>query len=407
MFRRDEMSLGSSRMVSSWFGQDEAEARQLVELGAREFFKIQSNSAFNKQELEYHAYSLYRTIGFGRPQIVICDSPQELIKEVTNYLNMTSCTISTDYDRHFRMFYHNHRERQGLLHKKFHDDLDSVSGRQYSTRLSEMVTSPLSELYRLLIMPCLSQTMTGEIGEFVTVNEIYRLMAKVLSIFCMLGRESSQHYYYRGRSYLGEEGVVESLVKLMTGSFFFVPLVDICFIVRKPTVFETEGLRVGSTVRLHNDQGPVLGFADNFEVYMYKNVQVPKYVIKEPEKITVTEIIGERNVELRRVKLERYGFSKFMLDAGAKVIDEYKGEVEGLKGAKLYEIGIGEIEETPERWSAVVETLKMISVIDCTPEDNERRVYFLRVPPNMRTAEQAVAWTWGLQPEQYQPIKES
>jgi hypothetical protein len=41
-------------------------------------------------------------------------------------------------------------------------------------------------------------------------------------------------------------------------------------------------------------------------------------------------------------------------------------------------------------------------VVNGTPEtDGSRRRYVLRVPSRMRTAREAVAWTYGLTPERY------
>ena len=43
-----------------------------------------------------------------------------------------------------------------------------------------------------------------------------------------------------------------------------------------------------------------------------------------------------------------------------------------------------------------------------TPDpDGTRQTYFLRVPPNLRTAREAVAWTFGLSGLQYRPEKET
>jgi hypothetical protein len=36
-----------------------------------------------------------------------------------------------------------------------------------------------------------------------------------------------------------------------------------------------------------------------------------------------------------------------------------------------------------------------------------RRKYFLCVPPWFQTARQAVAWTFGLEEEQYQPVQQT
>ena len=50
------------------------------------------------------------------------------------------------------------------------------------------------------------------------------------------------------------------------------------------------------------------------------------------------------------------------------------------------------------------EPLVMVEVLNSTPEpDGTRRTYFLRVPPNTRTARQGVAWTFGLAEEEYSP----
>ena len=35
------------------------------------------------------------------------------------------------------------------------------------------------------------------------------------------------------------------------------------------------------------------------------------------------------------------------------------------------------------------------------------RQYFLRVPPTVTTADEAVAWTWGMSTEQYRPSRET
>ena len=39
----------------------------------------------------------------------------------------------------------------------------------------------------------------------------------------------------------------------------------------------------------------------------------------------------------------------------------------------------------------------MVEVVNSTPEpDGSRKTYFLRVPPTIGTAREAVAWTFGL-----------
>jgi hypothetical protein len=46
----------------------------------------------------------------------------------------------------------------------------------------------------------------------------------------------------------------------------------------------------------------------------------------------------------------------------------------------------------------------MVQVVNATPEpDGSARSYWLRVPPDMRTAREAVAWTFALGEGEYAP----
>jgi hypothetical protein len=51
----------------------------------------------------------------------------------------------------------------------------------------------------------------------------------------------------------------------------------------------------------------------------------------------------------------------------------------------------------------------MVRVDNSTPEpDGSRKPYWLRVPPTVQSAREAVAWTFGVEhPEQYQPLRET
>lgn len=54
------------------------------------------------------------------------------------------------------------------------------------------------------------------------------------------------------------------------------------------------------------------------------------------------------------------------------------------------------------------EALVAVEVANATVErDGSQRRYFLRVPPTVRSARRAVAWTFGLTRGEYQPAVES
>ena len=127
-------------------------------------------------------------------------------------------------------------------------------------------------------------------------------------------------------------------------------------------------------------------------------------MIETPEKITVADIEGEQNAEVRRVKMERYGMAKYILDSGSKEIHRD-------------DFGIVRRKDIPGD-----EPLVMVQVVNSTPEpDGTFKDYFLRVHPDLRplltnqqfgdpqeiTGRNAVASTFGLRGEEYEPCFES
>jgi hypothetical protein len=54
------------------------------------------------------------------------------------------------------------------------------------------------------------------------------------------------------------------------------------------------------------------------------------------------------------------------------------------------------------------EPIRMVEVVNATlEEDGSSRHHLLRVPPSVRTAREAVAWTFGLGAAEYMPARES
>jgi hypothetical protein len=141
---------------------------------------------------------------------------------------------------------------------------------------------------------------------------------------------------------------------------------------------------------LHAEDGPAVAWEDGARYWFWRGVQVPQDVIERPGELSPDRIRHEENAEVRRVMIERFGIGRFLKDAGARLLDA------DSFGA-LYRL------ETPGR-----EPLVVVRVTNATPEpDGTRREYFLQVPPTMSTARAAVAWTFGMTPEEYFPEYET
>ncbi len=122
----------------------------------------------------------------------------------------------------------------------------------------------------------------------------------------------------------------------------------------------------------------------------WRSVLIDERIAFRPEELSVDEILNDPNAERRRVKLERFGFEKFMEAAEADLLDT---DTDAGGPRKLLRVPIEDDED-----------LVCVSVI-CPSTD---RHYLIRVPPTMRTCRQAVAWTAGFDDaDAYNPVVET
>jgi hypothetical protein len=117
---------------------------------------------------------------------------------------------------------------------------------------------------------------------------------------------------------------------------------------------------------------------------------VPRDFLDELTRLTPERIRDEENAELRRVMLEHYGYDRYLEESGA--VPVHRDEAGVLWRVRL----VGD------------EDVVMVEVVNSTPEpDGTHRTYWLRVPPSTRTAQEGVAWTFGLDAEAYEPLQQT
>jgi hypothetical protein len=117
---------------------------------------------------------------------------------------------------------------------------------------------------------------------------------------------------------------------------------------------------------------------------------VPQQVIEAPETLTVAQIRDERNAEIRRVMMERFGHARYIRESGARQINRDDW-------GTLWRTGVPDDEP-----------LVMVALVNSTPEpDGSFHEYMIRVPPDVQTAHQAVAWTFGLEAHEYVPLAQT
>jgi len=156
---------------------------------------------------------------------------------------------------------------------------------------------------------------------------------------------------------------------------------QLCLVSERPTAIhcDAEG-------RLDSRSSAALAFADGYKIYSWQGVTCPKDLIEHPEKITPQEIDQEGNAEIKRIMIERFGLEKY-------VTSSFDTKIHEDECGTLY-----------SKRTGVGEPLTMVRVTNSTPESNGTyKEYFLRVPPTMKTAREAVAWTFDLDEEEYDP----
>lgn len=196
--------------------------------------------------------------------------------------------------------------------------------------------------------------------------------------------------------------------------------------------------------RRHNERGPSITTKHGTVWHYWRGTLVPKEVIEDPRSKKPADILKIENVEVRRSWMEAYGLDDFMLDMKPKVLHHLKEKDLMLVSLKVPNdedlVMVRVKNSTPEgKWVGGTPCQKCVQKgytlhPDSTPDDEVRiqchpclgtgkvgmdfvpelkdgkpyfKHYFLRVPPTMKDAEEAVAWTFGKKKGEYSPVVET
>jgi hypothetical protein len=189
--------------------------------------------------------------------------------------------------------------------------------------------------------------------------------------------------------------------------------------------------------RLHNSTGASVLFRDGRGVHAWHGVLVDSQIIEHPELITIEQIEACTNAEIRRVLIERYGADRYLMHSGAQVLHRdrfgalYRKEIEGDEPLVMVRV----LNATPEHDGSMTRDEALaafpdsyalsssgsMSPLRSMPAAARFKEYFLRVSPECRplltdnqlgepqelTARNAVASTFWMRGEEYEPALES
>ena len=141
---------------------------------------------------------------------------------------------------------------------------------------------------------------------------------------------------------------------------------------------------------MHCAHGPAVRWNGGRSYFFWHGVHVTEDAIPHLAAIDGQGTVIATDVEVLQVMIEHVGYDRMVLELGIAPFDV--DEV----GA-LYRVRFPG--EAP---------LTFVHVRNSTPEpDGSWKWYFLRVPPDMRSGREAVAWTFGLHADEYAPALET
>ena len=126
--------------------------------------------------------------------------------------------------------------------------------------------------------------------------------------------------------------------------------------------------------------------------YYYEGVRIPPHFYTKPDSLTITEVLAHPNTEVRYVGIKIVGMDRVLDSENTTIIHKDK-----QKNQILFQIkGIFD------------EPVSYVKVVNSTQEpDGTYKDYYLCVPPTVKTCQEAVAWTFRLEEDEYQPEQET
>jgi len=165
------------------------------------------------------------------------------------------------------------------------------------------------------------------------------------------------------------EGKLDGLFELAKHSGWLNVYEDVVVFQDRPEFFKFDDQN-----RLHCPDGPAIKFSDGLSIYSWHGTTIPADWIEKPETLTAKAALAVQNTEQRRCACEILGWNKILHELNAVVIDEDEDPEIGT----LLEVEIPEIGKE-----------KFLRALCGT-----KREFAMPVPPHVKTALEANAWTY-------------
>jgi len=108
---------------------------------------------------------------------------------------------------------------------------------------------------------------------------------------------------------------------------------------------------------------------------MIEGVRVDEQIVMRPETQTVAQIESEPNMEVQRIRIERFGWPRYLSASGATVVDSSRNDIDGTR-------------------EALMQTKNGQRRLVCSCPSTAK-MFAMHVPREIQTCEQAQLWLAG------------
>jgi len=297
--------------------------------------------------------AIYRLTGQNIPRFIWCASPATALLGIASFLNQAS------------------------LGDSLGDSLRESLGASLGNPLGASLRASLWEALWASLRNSLGDSLRNSLWESLR-NSLWDPLGASLRAVWRRGLYGQHEAYwiafYKFAMQLGvgfqpkDQTLLNYWDTLARSCGWWFPYRNICFVADRPMV-----LRVDEQRRLHCSTGPAMAFADGYAIWAWHGVRVSQHVIEDPATLNIEDIRMQKNAEVRRVMIERYGWDTFMDQCGADLIaaDTDPVGAPGLRG--LFRMNSGE----------------HVLVCSCASSGH---TFYLEVPPEVSTCQQAANW---------------
>lgn len=171
-----------------------------------------------------------------------------------------------------------------------------------------------------------------------------------------------------------DEEELKRYTKWMTSIETIICFSEVCFATKKP--LEAHCIDGRDRKELHNENGPALLWADGMKIWALNDIPVDEQIVMAPETQTLEQIDAEDNIEVKRIRVERYGWERYLTEKNAVVVDERENPVEGT-----YEV--------------LVQCDELKVLLCRCPSKTPPQVFPLEVDPSCMTCKEAQDYLYG------------